>query len=429
MRHLISLLKKESSLRAWQISRLEKISNEVYCIGKSTEAVRCNQTVEYSLTLHTGSKKDVLGESSTVFSPVPGIFTEILSETQQRASLVENPAYEFSDPWRLPDRTNPIEDLSLKDSLAEYIETSALDILNMNSEELHGCRLASFEIFAEKYRKTVVNSKGLELTMPSTRLAWDFVLISPDNQFEINSLLHRRFAKDLPFRKILQEESKALLDLQKAALPPTGTFPVILCSEALDTIFDFFTSQANGQSLYYDTNVISVGQSIYSEPQNAQSTLTIDSDPFLEGGLNSHFFDYLGYPMSQVRLYDEGTLKNFAIDGKLSCLLKKDMTSAMANLIVPAGTESVDSWRQNGVIELHKFSTFHPNTVSGAFSGEIRLGYLYKDGRKIPLRGGSVAGSSLKAFQNVKFSREKEKRSAYFGPSALFFQELTIAGE
>ena len=37
---------------------------------------------------------------------------------------------------------------------------------------------------------------------------------------------------------------------------------------------------------------------------------------------------------------------------------------------------------------LSKFSTFQPNTISGAFSGEIRLGYLHKNGKKIPSKSG-----------------------------------------
>jgi predicted Zn-dependent protease len=75
------------------------------------------------------------------------------------------------------------------------------------------------------------------------------------------------------------------------------------------------------------------------------------------------------------------------------------------------------------------FRRFNPNTISGAFSGEIRLGYLHKNGKKIPIKGGSVSGSTQAAFARALKSCETAQRAAYFGPKGVFFERLTIAGD
>ena len=52
-----------------------------------------------------------------------------------------------------------------------------------------------------------------------------------------------------------------------------------------------------------------------------------------------------------------------------------------------------------------RFSTFEPNPITGAFSGEIRTGYFLKKGQKIPIKGGSVSGTMQEAFKKAFFSR------------------------
>lgn len=99
------------------------------------------------------------------------------------------------------------------------------------------------------------------------------------------------------------------------------------------------------------------------------------------------------------------------------------------NIEVACGNTAYADFLSDGVLELTKFSTFQPNTISGAFSGEIRLGYLHRNGKRIPVKGGSVSGTTGLAFATAYKSAEATQRAAYRGPRGVFFENLTVAGE
>jgi PmbA protein len=80
-------------------------------------------------------------------------------------------------------------------------------------------------------------------------------------------------------------------------------------------------------------------------------------------------------------------------------------------------------------VHLLRFSTFEPSPVTGAFSGEIRTGYLIKDGVAMPIKGGSLSGTMRDALKNIYFSRETVQRSAYLGPMGVRVNNLHIAGK
>jgi PmbA protein len=77
---------------------------------------------------------------------------------------------------------------------------------------------------------------------------------------------------------------------------------------------------------------------------------------------------------------------------------------------------------------LLKFSSFEPHPVSGAFSGEIRVGYLVKDGKVQPIKGGSISGVMDEALEEIYFSKETVKRDSYFGPMGIKGCGLKSAG-
>lgn len=427
MRKLSRLLQQDSRLKAWQVSRLRRATHELYTSGGATEAFRCSQLVEYSLAVHTpGAAPEKIGESTATFQPQAGQLAQIIREAIERAALVQNPAYEFSALLPAQSKINPMFDSQLAEDPSTHLLHTGEEILSLTREELSGCRLASFELFLEHSERAYLNSNGQQFSVPATRITWDFVLESPNGEFEINSFSRRRFLEHYNFRKVLISEAAQLRDIEQATLPPTGNFPVVLADEALDTLFDYFLAQADGAALYNRYSSFKVGEPVL--PGEALEPLTLSSDPWMPGGMNSNLYDSAGYPMKPVTVVAHGIMNSFLIDGRYSGLLKQPMTSAAANTRVAPGKTAAADFISDGVIELRKFSTFQPNTITGAFSGEIRLGYLHRRGQKIPLRGGSVSGDLRHGLLRARFSRETEQRAAYHGPQAVFFESLTLAG-
>ena len=438
MKAICSYLKKQK-LRAWHLRYTLKESREVYAINGQWEAVRRNTVANHSLLLHrhpkhktggTKNVKKVIGESKADFQILGEEWRQVVDDTITRAGLIENPEYDLPRAWEVePRKANPIYDKALDHDIAQELTKVNQTLSELNEDDLLGCRLASYEIFFEKYHTKIENSHGLGLRLPSTKILWDFVLISKNKEAEINRLSQRRFIKDFDWVNSLREEARQLIDLQEARLPPTGTFPVVMADEALDTIFDYFTKQADGNALYHKYSSFEEGASVYKDQKEALEPLTITTEPMLSGGMRSGFFEELGYPLRRVLMIEKGVLKNFTIGGKLSHLLDKPVTSSLSNTLVETGKTPYHDFLEDGVFELLRFSTFHPNPITGAFSGEIRLGYWHKGGQKIPIKGGSVSGVSQNHFLRARLSREAVQRESYYGPKGIYFEDLTLAGE
>jgi len=422
---LIARLKKTAGLRGWQVSSLKKQSTELYFVGRELETVRCNSVADYTLRIQTPADMGFMGESTSRFQGRPDSLSQLIESTRERAMLVKNPAFNFSQPYS-PKAIPPIFDETMTSMTLDSMIAWANDVQNYREKNLPRCNLNSLEIFFENFDYRIENMSGLEVGATSTRVVCDYVLTSPDNNHEIMGIKKRRFLADLNMNGQLDLDARILYDLEDAVLPPTGNFPVLLSGEALDSLFDFFVAQLDGHALFNRYSLFKGGDAIV---RDAKEALTLKSVNDLSGGMQSYAFDDLGFETKNVTLVENSRVKNFLIDGRHADLLKMPQTSALMNIEVEPGRAAYDDFITDGVLELSKFSTFQPNTISGAFSGEIRLGYLHKNGRRIPVKGGSVSGMTQTAFAAAFKSRETEKRSAYLGPKGIFFESLTIAGE
>lgn len=432
MKTLISVLKKATGLRGWQVSALAKDSTEVYFVGPELETIRCNRVNNYTLRIQTpvaiGDQlvnSALMGESTGRFQGKPGSLELLVEDTARRARLVRNPAYNFPTPYNAKSAeqlTDPVLSAMTVDDIIGY----AKKIQEFRSRHLARYALNSLELFVELFEYRIRNHFGLDVTADSTRLICDYVLTSPDNRHEIMGIKKRRALADLNLEEQLEEDAAVLSDLEAAALPPTGEYPVVMAGDALDSLFDFFVAQLDGHALFNRYSIFKPGDAVV---RDAKEDLTIRSNAELKGGMRSYSFDDLGFEAKTVTLIENSRVKNFLIDGRYADLLQMPKTSALMNIEVECGKTGYADFLSNGVLELIKFSTFQPNTISGAFSGEIRLGYLHKNGRRIPVKGGSVSGTTGSAFSAAFKSVESVQRAAYLGPKGVFFENLTVAGE
>ncbi|MBX3723566.1 MAG: hypothetical protein KF713_17105 [Turneriella sp.] len=425
MKSLVSLLKRTPGLRGWQVSNLQKRSTEVYLVGDELETVRCNSVQNYALRVQTPVDDSLMGESTTRFQGKPESLVGVIRDTAARARLVRNPAFNFSAAYTADATAAPIRDKQIGDAELDDLIAYAFQIRDFRQKHLARFPLNSMELFFEEYDYTIRNHRGLETSAPSTRVVCDYVLTSPDNRHEIMGIKKRRFLGDLKLEEQLGEDAAVLGDLEAAVLPPTGEFPVVLAGDALDSLFDFFVAQLDGHALFNRYSIFQKGDMVVRE---GKEPLAISSDAAIPGGMRSYAFDDLGFEARTVALVNDSRVENFLIDGRYADLLKLPRTSALMNIRVACGTTPYADFLGEGVLELSKFSTFQPNTISGAFSGEIRLGYLHKNGKKIPIKGGSVSGSTQTAFAAAFKSKEAVQRAAYYGPKGVFFERLTVAG-
>lgn len=397
-------------------------------MGRELETVRCNAVTNYTLHVQTPVSEGnpaLMGESTSRFQGRPDSLDDLVQAARRRAALVKNPAYSFSQTYAAPNNP-PMRDVAIESLELDQMVAWAEALQTYREKKLPRHALNSLELFFEEFDFSIENMNSLSVSADSTRIVCDYVLTSPDNKHEIMGIKKRRFLADLELEQQFESDASMLSEIEGAILPPTGNFPVVLSGDALDSLFDFFVAQLDGHALFNRYSLFRIGDAIV---RDAKEPLTITSSIDLAGGMHSYSFDDLGFPTENVTIVENSCVKNFLVDGRHADLLKLPKTSALMNIRVDPGRTAYADFLTDGVIELSKFSTFQPNTISGAFSGEIRLGYLHKHGRRIPIKGGSVSGVTQTAFAAAFKSRETEKRSQYFGPKGIFFESLTIAGE
>ena len=235
------------------------------------------------------------------------------------------------------------------------------------------------------------------------------------------------FYRDLQIGDMVQRYSRYALENAGAELPPSGQYPVVFGEEALDTIFHHLCGQAGGQAAFQGWSRFKVGEPVINNPR--RDLLTLTSDPWLPGGLNSRPFDGRGLALQPVTFIADNIFQQPLADQRYAAYLQMPPTGGLTNLQVAPGRATLAEMLYAGtVLHLLRFSTLEPNPVTGAISGEIRTGYLLHHGNAVPIKGGSVSGQLDEAFRYLTLSRETEQRETYLGPAGIRVEEMEIAG-
>jgi PmbA protein len=414
---------------SWEIRRLRKKSFQRYLIFNEQESQRVVENEEFLVTLYKKVEKDgqeVLGESTLALSEGDDL-REKLSAAWEMAGLVANPVFV------LPEKGlaySPVQtvDPEIKEHPYHCLDRIRDDLVRAPLDRV---RLSSAEIFLELNEFEIVNSLGLEQAREETEILVEFVFLAEKGAGfggESWGWKQGRNYSDMRLGDELQKYARFARESQEAVLPSSGTFPVVFSEESLDTLFNFFMLQASGPARFQGWSRLELDQPVL--PEIKGEALTLSSNPSIPGLLKTRSFDDQGLPLTPVEAIRENIFRRRLNSKRYADYLQEPATGGVANLEVAPGQKSFQDLLKGGPIyHLLRFSTFEPNPITGAFSGEIRTGYLLKDGRSTSIKGGSVSGVMHQAFQEAYFSREITRRAAYQGPEAVRLEGVDIAGE
>jgi PmbA protein len=414
---------------SWEIRRLRKKSFQRYLIFKEQEAQRVVENEKFLVTLYKNYEqggRTVLGESTLSLSEGDDL-REKLSAAWEMAGLVANPVFALPDKGLVYPPVQTV-DPEIKEHPLYYLDKIRDDLVGTPLDRV---RLSSAEIFLELKEFEIVNSLGLEQAQEETEVLVEFVLLAEKGAGfggESWGWKQGRNYSDMRLIDELQKYARFAMESQEAVLPQSGVYPVVFSEEALDTLFNFFMLQASGPARFQGWSRLEVDQPVL--PEFKGEPLTLSSNPSIPGLLKTRSFDDQGLPLRPVEVIRENIFRRRLNSKRYADYLQEPATGGAANLEVAPGQKSFQDLLKGGpVYHLLRFSTFEPNPITGAFSGEIRTGYLLKDGNATPIKGGSVSGVMHQAFQEAYFSRESTRRAAYLGPEAVRLEGLDIAGE
>ncbi|HTP10737.1 MAG TPA: metallopeptidase TldD-related protein [Anaerolineae bacterium] len=436
---ILAALHQRRDLQAWSVRHVVQHDAQLYSVAQRVQARREVEN-EYFVI-------DVLCDTSTAEAQTCGTATitllsgddanRAINEAALMAGLVHNPPH--SIPARAEMPSVPLADAEL---LTAADRSTALNRLYARLQQAvrqyPPVRLTASEFFADETTTHLVNSCGLDATQTATSVAAEWVLInrSDGQETEAFSEMTRRRADDIDIEGEVALRAQGAIDLLQAAPALNYAGPVVLRGDVLanficgDNVLadnGLFAVLGSARSKFSQLSKWEIGQSIFRGEVRGDP-LTVWATRQLPYGTHSNRFDDEGLPAQRVLLVENNRLATFTASQRYAEYLSLPPTGAFGNIEVLSGRTAQADLLAEPYVEIVAFSWFNPDSITGDFATEIRLGYVVDAKGRRPFKGGLLIGNVLDALANVRWSRETAFSGNYLGPAAARFGQLTVAG-
>jgi predicted Zn-dependent protease len=230
----------------------------------------------------------------------------------------------------------------------------------------------------------------------------------------------------------LSQEVRSELELvrdraQAQPMPRLKSADVMLSGEPVREFLRYYLTQGAAESIYNNVSRFKVGDSLQG-PHVRGDRLSIRAEPYLSGSTASRPWDGDGFPLRGISLVDDGVLRRIWGPTRFCHYLGAQPTGAPPNIVVGAGSRSLEAMRGAVRLEVAAFSDFHSDPITGDFGGEVRLGYLIEGGSRRPVTGGSISGNLKELHGEMYLSRELQQLNSFRGPRAVQLFGVSVTG-
>lgn len=463
-------LQKDKNVNSWSICQ-EKIRRcTISSLGDGTiESLISSEKEGIKPTIYyvretdvEGQKINVLGSSKIeiLSSDAKGIKKEI-SAAVLAASLQQNQYFELpeqSDSYPEVQMLDPeifskMQETVLSDAgdsarvrdLVKGITAQIVEAVNVEKD----VKLNYLEVFFDDIHKTLLTSRGIDLSQYQTNVFLEFALTSGKGETEAEILprIHAGRLADINAEELIKYYSQLARDKSHAQRAKSFSGPVVLRGEAVSQFFGAdspfglsnpLIDAASARNKYMHINPFNIGDCL-AHDKNKQSLkkehikgdkITILSNPLIDFGTRSYVFDEYGTPGGKVTLIEDSVIKSFLADSRIAQYLNIPVTGSFGNIQILPGSRTIDELLDSNeeIAVVESFSAFTAKPT-GDFNTEIRFGYFIKNGKKTPLQSGLLCGNFFNMLEEVYFSKDTVLRGSYHGPKAFRAGELQIAGK
>ena len=437
---IVRALREQDGVHDWLVRHVQKKSTQHYVIGPRPENRRKVTSERAMVTImndhHPAQESHGLERGEAEIALLPTDLERLqqrLGQAVYMASLTDNPLY------GLPDRSEyPAVDLvdpQMRDRPREVAARMIRELTERLATE-EDVRLSSAEVFIEESSIAMENSRGARGRRVQTELLLDVVLLASHSgeEMESHAAFTRRRVADPNVPALVRRHAQYARDALVAGTPRTGSFPVIVTDDALAELlmssgYSPLVLCSAAQLKYERISSWEVGQSILAQDQTGDP-FTVHSNALLPFGTRSGSFDAEGLPGQRVLIIDNGLLSRFWAPQRYAEYLGIPATGTFGNMEIAAGSVPLGSLfdGKGPLYHIVAFSAMEPDPHTGDFVGEIRLGYEISEGRKHPVRGGSISGNLFEVLAAARLSQETVFLGDYLGPRAMRFAQVTVAG-
>jgi PmbA protein len=207
----------------------------------------------------------------------------------------------------------------------------------------------------------------------------------------------------------------------------TATLPIIIENKNVQRIMDGLFDALDGRNIYRKQSFLAdkKGQKIASDK------LILVDDPLIQEGQGSRLYDGDGFAAKKRTIIEAGVLKDFYIDWYYSRKLGLEPTSgSIGNMIVPAGTRSVDEIIKDlgkGIL-VTDFLGGNSNPTTGDFSVGI-FGQFFDGGKIVhPVSEMNIADSHLKFWHKLAECANDPWLYSDWRTPSMVFSDVVVSG-
>ncbi|MFC1753846.1 metallopeptidase TldD-related protein [Thermoproteota archaeon] len=431
--------RKQKKIQEWNMTVLTiNRANQYITKNFDTESVLESERIELHVKIHKNLGKHV-GDSSFVV-----VETSTPKIRKQIAEAIGLCRYSKKEKYSLPSKQKLKKKTALADKKIQqgfekgdiHVKLKRMcDAINKRVQKHKDIKLNGMELLVGSSTKQVVNSKKVNLSQEKTSVYLEMVLTASDKKREMECLPYIRVARlsDIKVNEFVDEKVKLVKDILDSGSSFNFTGQVLLSGGA---VREYFMPELTLSPLFVHcgARIKYMGLSRYQPGKKVAKQFKADritayTNPLLAYNTSSSNFDEDGVPSLRVKLIDKGIFKNYIASKRFADYMKTKPTGSIGSIELSAGSKSVKQlYKNKNFVEIVEFSSFCPNSVSGDFSAEIRLGYIWKNGKKKAFRGGMFTGNVFKLIEDVYFSKERMNVEGYYGPKAVMFNDCVIAG-
>ncbi len=304
--------------------------------------------------------------------------------------------------------------------------------------------ICNVEIGKNKGEALILNTRGVNCFRKKASLSIGIHVnrIKGTDMLDIYEETTVREPSRLDTDRLLSKIFQALDASENITKPSRTQIPVIFTPKAVYVLLLPLMSALSGKILLMGVSPLEdkVGKKFFDDK------FTLIDDPTNPDGLSRTSFDDEGVPTKVLTLVDSGVVGEFYFDLHTASLLNKEANGhgfrgglsqpspGLTNLIINSGDASIkdiiSSFDEVLVVD-QMMGVGQGNILSGEFSVNIHLGFLYRKGEIVGrVKDSMLAGNAYNALSNIyALSREREWIEGTLYTPYICIPELTVVSK
>lgn len=426
MKNRIELLKKllgeNKEVSDYKINFVGTESSELFFVGKKLETARATDVCDILVTVykdHDGKK----GESafSVYESMTEADLKEKIAAAVTRAKLVSNEPYDIVSgkiaQRDVPSNFSDYEPKELAALIAKAVQKADL---------LVSGAINALEIFVYRHETKVLNSKGVDVTEIKYDAMIEAIPTWNENGESVELYEAYRFTEfdEAEIIAEINEKMREVRDRRHAAKPAEKIeADVVLNMQEAGELFSELAGDLNYASVYSHLNLHKLGEDL-QHGDGDKITITMKGE--MKGSDYSAAFDSDGFELADKTIVENGKVTGYYGMNRFAAYLGEKPTGNLRCVGVNAGTLSDDELEKTTYLECMSLSGLQLDLYNDYIGGEIRLAYLHKDGKTIPVTGISMSGRLSNVLSSIRLSDKVKVRRNYGGPYKVLLKGMEI---